>query len=358
MATDLLPKRLRINAPKNRSWSALISVLIFIALTPVSLTAQVVVDSQTSSMIRQPLAEPTVEINPSTQVSADELWMVNTRCITSEACRADLLNPTFSTSVYDGGSHLVKSDLETLVNLAVADQDTVNIIYVHGNNFEANEVMERAWFVYQRIRCSRRLGTPIRFIVWSWPSQPETSPLKDVRLKAARTDAQGLYLALFLRQIAPAARPITLIGYSFGGRVVTGSLHALAGGSLGGRVIPGQHLTGLEAHVGLVAPALDNDWLMSGQYHGRATKNTHRISLMYNPRDQILRRYWILDPRDWPRALGQSGGMRFGTGVDGKPVVIKCYNCSRTIGRRHEEEDYYSSTCGAGRVMAELVEGP
>lgn len=291
-------------------------------------------------------------------VQEDDVWMINTRCITSQACRANLEDPSFSVSVYDGRHNMVLSGLDSLISLIQSDPSITNVVYVHGNNFLADEVMERAWFVYKQIKRNLQHDTAMRFIVWSWPSQPETTPLKDVRLKADRTDAQGLYLALFLRKIAAQQPPITLIGYSFGGRVATGALHALAGGSLGGATIPGEHLLGLDVHLGLVAPALDNDWLMDGKYHGLATKNIHNIALMYNPRDQILRRYWILRPSDWSRALGQAGAMRFGTRLDGSIIPVRSYNCSRVIGRRHEEEDYYSRECGAGCVMARLVEMP
>ena len=63
-----------------------------------------------------------------------------------------------------------------------------------------------------------------------------------------------------------------MIGYSFGGRVVTGSLHALAGGPLGRRVLHGSTVTGANIDVGLVAPAIEDDWLGTGQYHGNAPK--------------------------------------------------------------------------------------
>ena len=289
---------------------------------------------------------------------ADDVWMINTRCLTSQACRANLENPAFSVSVYDSQHQMVLSDIESLISLVQSDSSIHNVIYVHGNNFRAEEVMERAWFVYKQIKRYQHNETIMRFIIWSWPSQPETTPLKDVRLKADRTDAQGLYLALFLREIAAHHPPITLIGYSFGGRVATGALHALAGGKLGGASIAGEHIVGLDVHLGLVAPALDNDWLMDGQYHGLSTKNIHNIALMYNPRDQILRRYWILRPSDWSRALGQAGAMRFGTRLDGSVIPVQSYNCSRVIGRRHLEEDYYSRECGAGRIMARLIEMP
>lgn len=323
-------------------WIAAIAMPTVAAAQPASIPESILVDSRPISSADSP--------------PADDVWMINTRCITSQSCRANLDSPDFSVSVYDGQHNMVLSDLETLVAKINAEPNTRNVLYAHGNNFQADEVMERAWFVYKQIKSCRKDDVPMRFIIWSWPSQPETTPLKDVRLKAERTDAQGLYMALFLRQIATSQPPITLVGYSFGGRVVTGAVHALAGGSLGGRIIPGQHSVGLNVHLGLVAPALDNDWLMDGKYHGRATKNVDRIALMYNPRDQILRRYWILQPSEWSRALGQAGAMRFGTRLDGSYVPVESYNCSRVIGRRHEEKDYYSRECGAGCVMARLAE--
>jgi hypothetical protein len=332
-------------------------VLWAIPLTPSAGAADPIdADNPTDTEITAPTGQ---QIQPSaiTPHIIHDVWMINTRHITSDACRADLNNPRFVVSQYDGRGRMVAADQQQLVDLIRQDPMTPTVIYIHGNNFAANEVYQRAFFVRQKILCCRN-HAPMRFIIWSWPSEQVTSILKDVRIKADRTDAQGLYLALFLRQVADAPRPISLIGYSFGGRIVTGGLHALAGGHLGCRVIPGPHVTGFTAGIGLIAPALDRDWLMRGEYHGLATKNIDRIALMYNPRDQVLRQYWLLDPSDRSRALGAVGLMRFGTRLDNSAMPIKSYNCSRWVGRRHSEEDYFSSDCRAGCVMARLIDQP
>ena len=288
----------------------------------------------------------------------DDIWMISSRCLPPEACRAILQSPTFPVSHYDGERQMLPSDLESLLATIRTDAETHNVFYVHGNNFKAHEVLERAWFVHRKIHYGRQTQPPMRFIIWSWPSEPVTTLLKDVRLKAARTDAQGLYLATVLRQMSDIPAPTTLIGYSFGGRVVTGSLHALAGGRLGGRSIPGDHIQGFHAKVGLVAPALNSEWLTPCEYHGLASKNMDRLVLMFNPRDRVLQKYWILDPFDLESALGATGDLRPGRRADGTCLPVTTYNCSSTNGRRHLEEDYYGAKCGAGCVFARLIDSP
>jgi hypothetical protein len=303
-------------------------------------------------------AVSTAADDDSSTAADDEVWLISTRGITSDVCCANVEAPDLAVSRYDGRRLMLRSDLETLIQTVRTDSVRPNVIYVHGNNFKADEAIERAWFVRHQIRCQRGGPVPMRFIIFSWPSEQVTTVLKDIRIKADRTDAQGLYLAFFLRSIVDAPLSVTLIGYSFGGRVATGALHALAGGPLDGRRLSGETVTGFEAKLGLIAPALDRDWLLAGEYHGKATLNIDQISLMYNPRDQVLRRYWLLEPGGLSRALGSAGPIRFGNGADGRPVQINSHNCSRTVGRRHREEDYFSAECNAGRIMARMINSP
>ncbi len=286
----------------------------------------------------------------------DELWIINTRCLSSEACRINLDTPELAISLLDSQSKFQTSDLPAMLNAINSDEGIENVIYAHGNRFTQNEAIERAWYVYRNISRSRKTGVRIRFILFSWPSAQQGILLNDARIKAERTDAQGLYLAWLLRQTIEAPSGLTLIGYSFGGRVITGALHALAGGSLGGRRLPGEHLTGYGARVGLIAAAIDHEWLEYNEYHGLATKNMDHMTLMYNPRDTVLRKYWLLDPATISRALGAVGPMKFARRSDGSPLPVISINCSRTVGRQHDELDYFSADCRAGRHLAALIE--
>lgn len=287
----------------------------------------------------------------------DEVWVVCTRHLTTEVCAADLTQPPFVVQRYDGLSGFAPASTAELLTAIADNAEPTNVIYAHGNRFTASDAVERASFVYGRITDERITDQSIRLIIWSWPSEQTGLLLRDARIKAERTDSQGLYLAWLLREITAASpAPLNLVGYSFGGRVITGALHALAGGALDERRLPGAHLRGLPTRVGLIAAAVDRDWLLADEYHGLATKNMERMTLMYNPRDRVLRQYWLLDPLDLTGALGAAGPMRFGTRYDGTRLPVRAINCSRAVGRRHDELDYMSRECGGGRELAALIE--
>ncbi|MEX0824946.1 MAG: hypothetical protein WD119_02205 [Pirellulaceae bacterium] len=277
----------------------------------------------------------------------DSLWLLSTRHLTSQAWRANLETPSFRMARIDACGGCVPTTLATF--LEEERPGTVDVIYVHGNRMPAEGVIERGLFVYRNIVRHRPAGSPpVRFLIWSWPSERQGLALRDVRIKAARTDAQALYLAWLLREQTHRGRVQRVVGFSFGGRVATGALHALAGGTLGGRQLPGVHLEGAEIGVGLLAPAIGEDWLMPGRDHGRATLNISHITLLFNQRDAILRRYPLLDPASGVEALGYRGPRNFGPGFDGRPVNIFQMNCSDTVGLRHREDAYYTGRCQAG----------
>ena len=286
----------------------------------------------------------------------DDLWLVNTRRITSSALLANLDNPSLQFSRLDGDQQYQPSSLIEFCDASTASPELPTVIYVHGNRFTHQEAIERGWYIYQQVCRARRGDNPWRFLVWSWPSEPSGLILHDVRTKAQRTDTQGLYLAWFLRNIASSSSSITLIGYSFGGRVVTGALHALAGGSLGMRSIPNEPYEQLGAKVALIAAAIDANWLSPGRYHERAVKNTASLTLMYNPQDSVLKRYWLLDRRDGSRALGVVGKLSLNLPVDASPIPVQSINCNHIVGSRHNEIEYFSDHCRAGKILAELIE--
>ncbi len=180
--------------------------------------------------------------------------------------------------------------------------------------------------------------------------------MQDARIKASRTDGQGLYLAWLLREHAKLQVNTSLIGYSFGGRIITGALHAAAGGALGGRQLPGEPVVGGPFDAGLVAPAVDSHWLTSHGYHRYATQNLQQLVLMYNRRDAVLKRYWLIDRVRGRMALGYSGPTSFANRFDGTKLPVFARDCSPSIGLQHDELDYYQKACHAGSEMAKLID--
>lgn len=285
--------------------------------------------------------------------SCDRLWLISTRQITSSACRANLDHPSFSVSRLSRCGRCQESSLDEYFGALESTRPIV--VYAHGNRLSACDAIKRAVGVY-RHTIARRRGGPVDWVVFSWPSAKQGMLIHDFREKAQRTDAQGLYLAWLLRKHSNAALPTALIGYSFGGRVVTGALHALAGGRLGGRALPGEPVTGANFDAGLVAPAIESDWMAARGYHGHATKNLDRLVLLYNRRDAVLKRYWLIDRMKSSVALGYTGPKSFARRVDGTKLSVRSRDCAQFVGLRHDEVDYYTSRCSAGKEMAALID--
>ena len=286
-------------------------------------------------------------------VEEDRLWLISTRRITSQVCRANLESPALSIRRLDcGGS----SEAATVQQYGDSiGQSRAVVVYIHGNRMEHHEARSRGMAVYRNSRSCRK-SRAIDWVIWSWPSAKAGFLTRDARIKAKRTDAQGLYLAWLLRKHAERSAATTLIGYSFGGRIATGALHAMAGGTLGGRSLPGPGVSGEPINAGLIAPAIDSHWLSGHGYHRNASTNMHRMVLMYNRRDIILKSYWRIDKIRGRMALGYSGPTLFAPRADGSRLPVKSRECSSWIGIKHHELDYYTSGCRAGAEMASLID--
>lgn len=284
---------------------------------------------------------------------SDRFWLINTRRLSSNASCLDLDQPGFAIYRLRDCSSPTQVSVDQF--LQAIEQRGSAVIYVHGNRMSASNAIHRGLAVYRAVN-RYRSGDALDWVIWSWPSDKQGMLMRDARIKAFRTDGQGLYLAWLLRRHAESGTNTTLIGYSFGGRIITGALHAAAGGKLGGRTLPGDPVVGGPFDAGLVAPAVDNHWLTDQGYHRFATQNLERLVLMYNRRDAVLKRYWLIDRVRGRMALGYSGPTRFSDRYDGEHLPVFARDCSPTVGLRHDELDYYQKDCRAGSQMARLID--
>lgn len=281
------------------------------------------------------------------------LWVVSTRSLSSNACAASLDSPAFRVWQLDRCGCTTSSTLDEL--LESRDASIPLWIQVHGNRMESDDAIERGLFVYHKT-IPYFASQSLDYVIFSWPSEKDGLLVNDGREKADRTDAEGLYLAWLVREFSSRGGALNIVGYSFGGRVATGAMHALAGGSLGGRTLPGEHIQGANVRVGLVAPALEDSWLRPGSYHGMASLNIQRMTILYNQRDAVLKRYWLLEQVRGRMALGYTGPHGIGPRVDGSPMPVHSCDCSLSMGIYHDEKKYYTESCQAGRQMARLFQ--
>ena len=132
-----------------------------------------------------------------------------------------------------------------------------------------------------------------------------------------------------------------MVGFSYGARIITGSLHILGGGSLGGMGLAQlQHPDRQPVNVVMLASALNSDWLCPGHYHGQAMTMVHQMVLVNNCEDRAMKYYRFSTTCGNPQALGYCGP----TCIDPEGASkITQLNASRYVGNEHNLFCYLST---------------
>jgi hypothetical protein len=146
-------------------------------------------------------------------------------------------------------------------------------------------------------------------VIWSWPSEQTQGVLADARQKAYLADVSAHPLAWVVDQIDPRV-PVSMVGFSFGGRIATGALHLLGGGCLMGcRLHERAHAERCPSRAVLLAGALDNLSLCVGQRNAEALCQTDRVLAMVNNQDSVIKWYPLLYGLNGPDAIGYTGAI-------------------------------------------------
>lgn len=274
--------------------------------------------------------------------SADQLWLLSTRRL---GCGAEETLPVgLGVYRYEGCRWRTATFDEFL---AASAAPMASHVWVHGNQISAEDACQGGLQVYRALAACAPAETPLRFVIWSWPSQKQHGPLRDVKAKAERSDLDALYFGWFLGQLEPTG-PVTLSGYSFGARIITGGLHLAGGGELAGRVLEPRPESPRAFRVALLAAAVDNDWLLPGRRHGQALSRIEQILLLNNGCDRVLKRYHWLE-HDGDQALGYTGLAGAGLLGDERFKVRQMNVCS-IVGKQHDWTNYFDAPSVAARI--------
>jgi hypothetical protein len=279
----------------------------------------------------------------------DEIEVVNTRSIcgaNADLMRKGLKFENYATCDDAGSRRWQSSDLDSFLAF---DPSVPTIIFIHGNQIGPGEAKSEGLMVYRTIILHGCDAPRIRFVIFSWPSSKVGGLLYDVREKAARTEPAGWHLAWLMDQM-PEETPISLVGFSFGARIITGGLHIYAGGSLGGSLKLAEHVHPHRepVNVVLMAAASHSYWLAEGQHHGMAMSQVNRMLLINNCADRAMRYYDLLTPgRGGPQALGLSGPTRISPQDAGK-IINR--DVSRCVGAEHELSAYICAPGDPGLI--------
>lgn len=230
-----------------------------------------------------------------------------------------------------------------------ADPATPTVVYIHGNRTHADAAATKGMYAYRSIRSA--VGCrPFRFVIWSWPAGRICSrPRNDIPMKADISDVNGYYLAVWLDSLPPKAK-VSLIGHSFGPRIIGGALELLAGGEITGRKLPREIADKWRGgkrnpiRVVFLAAAADADWLAPCGRYANALSLVDDALVTENCCDRALQHYPRMDGRGGPEAMGLVGPYCV---ADSSKVHVVDVSC--TVGKPHDWRCY----CSASNVVAQ-----
>lgn len=293
-------------------------------------------------------ALPTPPEDPGSSIQ-DEIWLLNTRHL---GCPEQTTEPIdFRVSRVSESGQTEPADYADFIESQSAARRTV--VYVHGNRNTYSQSLTYGLQVYRKLVASEAgARQPVCFLIWSWPSSQIKGPLRDVRVKASRADKQAYYFANFLAQLSPD-KPVSLLGFSYGARILTGAVHRFSGESLAERTIEATQNDGPALSMVLVAAAVQNDWLCPGKCHGNALAALDQLLNVYNDRDPALKRYRVVSATSNPEALGYTGLPSACRHAPYRQINARCQ-----VGRTHDIRDYIRSWSLRQRIRSVLLAPP
>src|SRR5262249_51985093 len=213
-------------------------------------------------------------------------------------------------------------------------------VWIHGWRVNACDAQQIGWSVYRRIKSQS--CEPFRFVIWSWPSEQTHGFLEDAREKAYLSDVGAYPLAWLVDQIDPRV-PVSIVGFSLGARIATGSLHLLGGGCLVGcRLDHRIHPQRCPSRAVLLAGALDNFSLSVGQRNSEALCQTDRMLVMVNDTDNVLKWYPLLCGWSGPEAIGYTSAIG-NLGPCHRAYEQMCV--AQIVGTQHAWVPYFRPCC-------------
>jgi hypothetical protein len=265
----------------------------------------------------------------------DEVWAVSTRCL---GCPGHW-EPQWSVWKYDPS---VPQWLNSSAGefYATDSPKVVTAMYIHGNQIDSSLALRDGLDTYFQLAGRYDDEAPVRFVIWSWPSDKIRGPIRDGRSKADRSDSDAYYLARFLAPVNPEVR-VGIIGYSYGARITAGALHLLGGGQLLGLTVASAQPP--KFRVAFWAAAEHDDWLLPGRYHGLALPVAEHWLITRNCCDPALARYRWVEKCYNPVALGFSGLVGRNLLSAEQNARIEELDVSHLVGGTHDNDAYLYS---------------
>ena len=167
------------------------------------------------------------------------------------------------------------------------------VIFIPGYDSSLDDAVRMAWPLYGQL-CSDAGPRSFRLLLWSWPAERTVRGLRsDMQSKACRTDTEGMLLGQLIDRVQPLV-PLTLVGYSFGARIIGSALELLGGGQISGCGLSRQNAAPrVPLRAMLVAAGMDSDWFLPGHRDGEALSQVEQMFITINDDDRVLKWYAV-----------------------------------------------------------------
>jgi hypothetical protein len=274
----------------------------------------------------------------------DELWEVSTR---GAGCGV----AAWSYRTYCAG---VWRPADSAAFRATELTFPTTVVYVHGLAVTGDEAVRETWQVYRALAQRTAAELPLRFVLYSWPSDIGRRPLRDARSRQRNTDLEGERLACLLQQSDSQAH-ISLIGHSSGCRVVSSALESLARHQGSSQVVASSGPGCRPLRAVLIAAAVDSCGLLPGYAYGQAISQVDRMLILFNPADRVLRWYRFLERgHRGPEAVGYTGLAEHRLAA-ANSVKVRQVNAAPYLDRHHMIGYYTSSPAMMAEVQAAVM---
>jgi hypothetical protein len=277
-------------------------------------------------------APPTPTDAEAAAVGDDELWFVSTRKARYDAAGTAGLQ----FSKYDGAGGWRRATLDEFI---AADASVPTCFHVHGNRVNYAQSNCGGWRFYNVLTDCQSRG-PLRFVIVSWPSDRIGGGQRnDVRTKAVVAECHAYHLAGLVDRM-PAEAQVSMVGYSYGARLIGGSLHLLGGGTLRGRRLTDRpHDQPRQVRAVLLAGALDSTHFLPGAAFQKAPTQIDHLLVARNPADRVLKWYpllykFTLRPKRGTQSMGYVG-----VAGHNRPELmgrVEYVNVACQVGNNHE----------------------
>ncbi|MGI9517216.1 MAG: alpha/beta hydrolase [Pirellulaceae bacterium] len=284
---------------------------------------------------------PALEFSPRPQ---DELWLVSTRDIQSLDCSGKVPLDQFVCK-HTQGTGWNRVPIEQLIDVHNRHQDLKTVIFIHGNRTDAFWARRRSKQAYQALIANQSASCPpVRFIIWSWPSDPDPGPrfLADFSSKIERSDFDGHLLGQFLGQLR-REKSILMVTYSLGTQIALTGLEHMVMRADAANDIESQPTFDMIA----MAPATNCFWPQHPWRMEASTSQIDSLRLVRNPDDIAMRAFQAfckLNGRCY-RATGAEALLQ-------SHHNVRQYDVSDGVGCEHSIVNYVSQP----EVLAEVRE--